>query len=340
MLFSTLRAGGCLFMAFLLSCLIASETLAAQPVESGANGISVTDFRGKSIRLQKPAVRIVCLIESALSGLYMLGVGQSVVGVSTSAYLEGTVEYYRKLDHRFLNGTLPTPGNWDFINIEKAMGLRPDLVVIWAHQAEAIAALDERGIPVFGVFIKSFEDVFVEIRALGLLTGSTERASTLIEYSRNELRMLDSRISGIAKPASVYFMWAQGELETSGRTSTVHELITLAGGRNAAESIDREHVVVNIERVIKWNPEVILMWPDPRRRSKDIAANPRWKTIRAVIDSRIYQLPDIFSCDMWTLKFLYAVKLTAAFIHPDLMRNVDPTAERARIFNELYRTPL
>lgn len=327
-------------MAFLTSFFIATGTLAAQPVESGTNGISVTDFRGKSLRLQKPAVRIVCLIESALSGLYMLGVGQSVVGVSTSAYQEGTVQYYRKLDHRFLNGTLPTPGNWDFINIEKVIGLRPDLVVIWAHQAEAIAALEERGIPVFGVFIKSFEDVFLEIRALGLLTGSAERATALIEYSRNELRMLDSRICGIAKPASVYFMWAQGELETSGRTSTVHELITLAGGRNAAESIDQEHVVVNIEKILTWNPDVILMWPDPWRRPKDIAANPRLKTIRAVRDSRIYQLPDIFSCDMWTLKFLYAVTLTAAFIHPEFPRDVDPAAERARIFNELYRTPL
>lgn len=312
----------------------------AQQVESKASGISVTDFRGKTITLSKPANRIVCLIESALTGLCMLGAEQKVVGVSTNVYQGGTVDYYRKLDSRIRDKTLPTPGNWDFVNIEKVIGLKPDLVIIWAHQEEAIRALEDRGIPVFGVFIKSFEDVFAEIRALGTLTGRQDRATALIGYTENELRLMKEKISVSSKPVTVYFMWSQGELETSGRSSTVQELISLAGGENVAGSIDLEHTVVSMERVLKWNPEVIIMWPDPRRCPKDVLANPSWRNIRAVKDSRVYQLPDIFSCDLWTLKFQLAVKLIAKWIHPDIFQDTDLDMDRAGVFHELYGTSL
>jgi len=40
--------------------------------------ISVTDFRGKKIEVTRPVSRIVCLIESALSGLYMLGAEERI----------------------------------------------------------------------------------------------------------------------------------------------------------------------------------------------------------------------------------------------------------------------
>ncbi|MFZ2445348.1 MAG: ABC transporter substrate-binding protein [Syntrophobacteraceae bacterium] len=299
-------------------------------------GVSVADLRGKTITLEKPANRIVCLIESALSGLYMLGAGQRVVGVSTSAYQEGTVNYYQRLDSRIRDKTLPTPGNWDFINIEKVIALKPDLVIIWAHQEEAIRALEERGVPVFGVFIKSFDDVFEEMRALGVLTGTEARASALVEYTRNELRLLGEKISAKSKPVSVYFMWSQGELETSGRPSTVQELITLAGGENVAGSIDQEHVVVNIEKILKWDPEVIVMWPNARRGPSDIVSNPVWKNVEAVRNSRVYQLPDMFSCDLWTLKYQFAVRLMAKWLYPDLFQGVDPDADRAEVFDELY----
>jgi iron complex transport system substrate-binding protein len=327
-------------MTIILTCWAGAEASLAQQVKPESSGISVADFRGKTLNLAKPASRIVCLIESALSCLYMLGAQQKVIGVSTNVYQEGTVNYYQKLDSRIRDKTLPTPGNWDFVNIEKVIGLKPDLAIIWAHQEEAIQALEDRGIPVFGVFIRSFEDIFTEIRALGTLTGTQDRATALTAYSKNELRSLKERISVSSKPVTVYFMWSQGELETSGSCSTVQELIDLAGGENVAGTINREHTVVSMENILKWNPEAIIMWPDPRRSPKDIITNPAWRNVRAVKDSRVYQLPDIFSCDLWTLKFQLAVKLIAKWLHPDIFQDKDWEILRAGAFHELYGTSL
>ena len=125
-----------------------------------------TDFRGKTIQVKKPVNRIVCLIESALSGLYMLGAGEKVVGISTNIYSGNVFPYYGELDERIRTRKLPAPGNWDFVNIESVISLKPDLVIIWAHQTESIKALEERGIPVFGVFMEKKEDVYAEISHL------------------------------------------------------------------------------------------------------------------------------------------------------------------------------
>ncbi len=149
-----------------------ARSLRASAKRDPAQTIEMRDFRGKALLLQKPAERIVCLIESALSGIYMLGAEARIVGVSANVYQQETFRYYAAMDERIRSRSLPTPGNWDFINIEKVVGLKPDLVIIWAHQEEAIRALEERGIPVFGVFIRSFEDVFREMLALGDLTGA------------------------------------------------------------------------------------------------------------------------------------------------------------------------
>ncbi|NLJ08195.1 MAG: ABC transporter substrate-binding protein, partial [Sphingobacteriales bacterium] len=59
-----------------------------------AQAIEVSDFRGKTISLNKPAERIVCLIESALSGLYMLGAENQVIGISTNVYTDKIFEQY------------------------------------------------------------------------------------------------------------------------------------------------------------------------------------------------------------------------------------------------------
>ena len=153
-----------------LSLLFSLLLLAGAPAL--AEGVAATDFRGRRIELDKPAERIVCLLESALSGLYMLGADTRLVGISTNIYQESVFPYYAAMDERIRERTLPTPGNWDFVNIESMVALRPDLVIIWSGQEESIAALEEKGIPVFGVFIEHFADIHREIIALGELTGT------------------------------------------------------------------------------------------------------------------------------------------------------------------------
>jgi len=299
-----------------------------------AFSIKVTDFRGKEIGLEKPASRIICLIESGLSGLYMLNAENQVIGVSSAIYNESVAEQYATLDERIKYKKLPAPGNWDFISIENIVALEPDLVIIWASQTEAIQAIEEHGIPVYAVFLKSFDDVYKEIKDFGILTGKNQRADSLINYTKAEIATF-SELSKNTSPKSVYFMWSQGLLETAGTTSTVNELIELAGAKNCC-TIDQEHVVINKENLIDWNPDLIVMWHNANIDPGDILSLSEIKHINAIKNKQVFEFPSVFLCDLWTLKFPFAVKMLAKWCYPSKFETINLDDEKNKMFIELY----
>lgn len=318
--------------------LLVLSLLGAIGLPACAGQVEATDFRGKRIVLAQPARRIVCLMESALSGLYMLGAESQVVGVSTNVYQEPVYGWYSRLDERIRSKRLPTPGNWDFVSLERVLALRPDLVILWSSQSESIAALEEWGLPVFGVFLSSKEDVYREIQALGALTGKEPRANELVAYTKAEVERFSQRTATL-KPQEqprVYYMWAQGKLETSGAGSTVDDLIRLAGGVNVCGETRREHLVVSLEKVLGWNPDLILMWHNPRLSPGDLRQDPQWRSIKAIQKGRVHQLPEVFLCDLWTLKFQYAAKLVAKWTHPERFKDVDLAQEERTMLSRLY----
>ncbi len=307
-------------------------------IAASSNLATVTDFRGASLDAEKPAQRIVCLIESALSSLFMLGVQRQVVGVSTNIYDPEVYSCYAPLDPRIAQKQLPTPGNWDFVNIESVVALAPDLVIIWAHQTEAIAAMEERHLRVYGVMIHRFEDIHKEIRDLGMLTGSGQRAGELIDYTRKELARIENLVANMdskEKPG-VYFMWAQGPLETSGSPSTVNNLIDMAGGRNVCAHIHQEHLVINLELLLQYNPDVVVMWNNPKESPSSLMTRPVWRSVQAVRYHRVHEMPPVFFCDLWTLKYPFAVKLMSLWCYPQLGSHWKIEQEAAIMLNTLY----
>ena len=216
------------------------------------------------------------------------------------------------------------------------VALRPDLVILWAGQEESIAALEEKGIPVFGVFIERFADIHREITALGTLTDTEERAAELLAIAEEELAAVQRKTAlGGTKPR-VYFMWDQGPLETGGRNSTVQELIDLAGGINVAADSELEHLIVNLENVLVWNPERIVMWCNDRLDAADIGELSGWSSLSAVRNGQVHELPDPFSCDFWTLKYIFTVDLVARWCYPSSFSATDLETLRASLLNKLY----
>lgn len=326
------------YLFFLGIALFAVPAIFPAGVHAAEKAITVTDFRGRTLVLEKPAARIVCLLESALSGIYMLGQGKRIVGISANVYQEPVFPYYAALDERIRKKRLPAPGNWDFVSVENVVALKPDVVIIWAQQTEVIAALEERGIKVYGIFIRNRDDVDREMLALGRMTGSEKNAEKLVSYVRGEIRRFSSRTEDIPqhRRPGVYYMWAQGNLETSCGGSTVNDLVTLSGGRNVCGHLQHEHLVVKFEQVLGWNPDVVVMWFNARKDPADIVSDEQWRLIRAVRNKRVHELPEVFLCDLWTLKYLYAVKLVAKWTHPERFQDIDLVAEKQKMLDMLY----
>lgn len=297
-------------------------------IPSFGSQIEVTDFRDKKIVLQKPAKTIVCLIESALTNLYMLKQKDKIIGIPNNVYEEGffyseTYKYYSKLDENIKNKKIPTVGNWEKANIEKIVSLKPDIVIIWSQQVDAINNLERLNIPVYGVFITGVDDIYKELRDLGKITGSEKRAEELISYIKKEINRIKRLTNSAANKRKVYFSWAQhGLLNTACRKSIVNEVIELSGGKNVCE-IDSESINIDLERLLKFNPDVIMLWYSYGFKPHDVIQNHQLQNIKAVKEKRVYQLPETFLFDLWTPKFINAIVIFAKSLYPENLNSLD-----------------
>lgn len=307
-------------------------------VHSNHENIVVTDFRGKEVKLDKPAERVVCLIESALSGIYMLKQQDLLVGVPSAVYTEKLYNYYSRLDSRITNKLLPAPGNWDFVSMEQIISLKPDLVIIWASQTDAIDNIEQFGIPVYAVMLHTFNDVYKEIEDFGILFNSAERAESLIAFTKNKLKDIQ-QLNAKKEAKSAYFMWAQGITETSGTKSTVNELFQTAGVENACR-LEAEHISVSVEKIYDWNPDLIVMWYNEKLDPIDIINDPLLKGLKAIKERKVYELPDAFSCDFWTLKMQFPAQLIANFAYGEKSDVQSQSEQLLEMYLQLYANAL
>ncbi|MCX7770782.1 MAG: ABC transporter substrate-binding protein [Proteobacteria bacterium] len=304
-----------------------------------ANEIRISDFRGKEIVLKKPVERVVCLIESALSGIFMLGAQDKIVGISTNVYTGNVFNFYSLLDGRIKSKKIPAPGNWDFANIESIIALKPDIVIIWSEQKDVIDILEKHNIPVYGVFIRKIDDVYKEIIDFGKIFGKEKKAEGLVRFSKEEIKKIENMTKDIKNKKRVYFMWAQSIFNTSCGDSIVNEIIEIAGGINVCKDIYKEHIVVNAEKLREWNPDAIIMWFNEKKDPEDILKEPLLQGINAIKDKKVYEYENIFHYDMWTLKYVYATRAISHYLYPDKF-TYDLKRELKRLMKYFYNKEL
>jgi iron complex transport system substrate-binding protein len=319
----------------LLSTIIACQSTdytAVNNLEGG--GIKVVDSRGKAVKLVKPAKRVVVLYQAALDAMYMLHAEHTIVGIQQRIYLDSSVlNYFSKLDPRIAKKEIASPAAWESgASAESIVQLEPDLVIMAATQTEAIALIEQLGIPVFGVASETNEQLFNELAGMGELTGTSQRAEELINYAKHKIQTLQDRNKDIYPKKSVYYAWSGGRIySTSGRNSRISKSIEMAGAENACPyNIDAPNV--NPETLISWNPDVILLWntnPEVLYEQKELAVLP------AVKRKAVYSLDPPFYYDPHTLKVIYTAVVLNILCYPT-HSSYDLDTERKDILSNLY----
>ncbi len=300
--------------------------------------IELVDFRGETVELDKTAERIACLLDSGLTILHMMDIVEEVVAVDKWTYDNtGALPYSSMLDSRLASRELPAITG----NIEELLALQPDIVIIWSGH-EDIEIMENSGLKVYGVQINSFDDVYKVVEDLGKIAGREERAGEIISYTKNELEA----VAGIVeqtdedeRPAGM-FVWGPTLLNIAGSDSTGNDIIVMAGGLNVAAEIDQEHLIANLEEVINWDPEVVVMWHSQEISPKTYYSDSQWQTVSAVKNERVFMLPDAFFCDLWTPKFQYSIKAAAKWLYPDLFEDIDLEEELDEMLEFLYGVQL
>lgn len=222
-----------------------------------------------TVRLAKPAARIVSLLPTATEVLFAIGAGDALVG--RSAWCDYPTEALRVTS---LGDALFSP------NLEVIAGLEPDLVLLYAGGSNAATAqrLREMGYPTLLVRTDLLEDVAKVAMLLGRATGHEEASDSLVAAFRTSLAAATTRDP--AGPTVFILAWDQ-PLTTLGRGSFVSDLIERAGGRNLFADIAAPSAPVGIETVAHRNPDWTLFitssGASPRVR-------PEWRAVPALAD--------------------------------------------------------
>ena len=326
---------------FLTLCLalalLASAAMLPQLALAENASVTVTDFRGVTINLDKPAEKIVCLLNSGLNDLEMLGAADRVVGIDEWTYTNQiTYQYISQVDARLAAKEIPAVDN----NMEAIIGLEPDVVIIWRDDTEKIKFLESNGIPVVGIQVNNFEDVYTKLHIIAALVGKENRANEIEAYARDTLESIAEATASVTDKKTGIFVWGSTMLDLAGVTSTGHSMLDYCGVTDCAADVNEEHFVAKIEDVLQWNPQTILMWNCADIDPESYYADSQWADVAAIQDKAVYEIQDneTYFCDMWTVKYIYGIEYFALNVYPELFEGADMASFRDSMMETLYGT--
>ena len=224
----------------------AALTLLALTFPSFAD-VSVRDDYGNPVRLASPAARIVSLAPHLTELAYAAGAGARMVGA---------VEYS---DFPPAARKLPRVGSDAQISLESVLALRPDLIVAWPNpgSVRTINRLAELELPVFRSEPRELEDIATTLERLGVLAGTAAEAHRAAGAFRARKLELEKRYAGKPRLRVFYQVWDRPLLTVNG-DHVISKVIRLCGGENVFAALPLIAPEVDVEAVLRANPEVML----------------------------------------------------------------------------------
>jgi iron complex transport system substrate-binding protein len=240
---------------------------------------------GHAPQTERPdQLRIVSLAPNVTEILFALDLSGHVVGVTDACNYPPAAKQIERVS------------GFGRPNIEKLLALGPSLVVACGlEKPEDAEALRRAGIEVVDVqkngVIASFPELFDAIRQIGRATDHSAEADKLIAKMQAGLDGVAARIGPIAEERRprVFVEIEESPLMTAGAGSFIDDLISRAGGRNVAHEINTAYPRIDPEKVIVWNPQVILVAHSdrPGAAAQRLAGHVGWSDVAAVRERRV-----------------------------------------------------
>jgi iron complex transport system substrate-binding protein len=263
--------------------------------------------QGRQVFSPAPPQRLVSLAPSITEILYFLELGDRVVGVTSFCNFPPEVKKKPRI------GTY-----WDF-NLEAIMALKPDLVLAMAHQGEGESGLNVLShwkIPYYVGHADTLPQLFRLIEEIARMTGTEEVARRKLPALEARARRVEARVQGLPRP-HVLMEIDREPLITVGCNSIQGDLIQRAGGENIANGIAQRYPVLNLEKVLMAQPDVILF--TGMGEATTLPARKKywctWNMLPAVKNNRLLWIePDLV--DRPGPRLVDGLELLADFFHP------------------------
>jgi len=227
--------------------------------------------------VKTPVQRIICLSATHIGFIGQLGAENSVVGISGKNYI-----YNPKIRAKIADGSIPDVGFEQGADIEKIIGLKPDLVTVYNIGGEmqvVIEQLKKHKIPVILIneYLEATPLGQAEwIKVFGVLFHKKEMADSIYTVTKENYKRTKKLVQNSKdKPTVFVNMPWKGTWYMSGGKSNIATIITDAGGDFLwKENQDERTTPLDFEAVyVKANKAKVWLNPGGASTLEDITNN-------------------------------------------------------------------
>ena len=208
--------------------------------------------------------------------------------------------------------------------------MNPDLEIIKSLNPTCVVSVDtlgsdfekqftENNIPSMFVNLSTVDGLKETIANLGEKFDKSEKAAEIIaelENKENELNLSKKE----NKEDVLILFGAPGSVMVSTDNSYVGNLVKIAGGNNIFESESSSFIQVNMEEIIKRNPDKILIMTHavPEEAKKTVEeefAKATWQQLDAIKNNKVYYLENGYFGMSANLKVIEALDKLGAILN-------------------------
>ena len=218
--------------------------------------------------------RIVSLTPHITEMLFAIGAGKQVIATDQASDYPDEVK------------KLPKVANYQSLNSESLLAVKPDLVVAWGStQSLMQLQIQALGIPMLLLKSQHLDDLPVELRLLGDKTGHREQASQLATEIETKFANYRQQSQQRPKIKAFYQLWYP-PLTTVASGSFIQEIMTMCGAENPFASSKAPYPQLGEEAVLAADPQVIFA----TQHGSDLQHWLKWPQLAAVKNKQLYLL--------------------------------------------------
>jgi iron complex transport system substrate-binding protein len=219
----------------------------------------------------------------------------------------------------------PRIGDYQNIDWEKLASVRPQYLLLEESEDRISDAIRQRcsdlGIQIVNLKIENLQDIESTMMQLAIVVHRGVQAAQAIYDLQATLAAIQARTSA-APPVRTLIVTSDDGLSVAGPGTFLDNLLTMAGGKNAAAGIGRPYTTLDPEMLASLSPDVIIqLIPDAQRTPQVMDQVTRFWTsipnLPAVKNRRVYVLTDWFALEPGSHVGRLAEEF-ADVLHPDL----------------------
>jgi iron complex transport system substrate-binding protein len=262
--------------------------------------------------------RIVSLAPHLTELAFDAGIGDHLVGAVSWS------------DHPPEAEQLPTIGDAFRLDLERIVRLDATHALAWVGgtPVEAVSRLEDLGIIVHTISIRSLDDIASSLLELGELGDSDSKARRAADAFNQRRKRLADRYADVEPSVPVFYQVTHAPLFTLGARHVINDVLKLCGANNVFSDLDVEAAAIDLEALLKRDPAAIVA----SRAPGEPAVDDLWEQRTSLRAVRCGNLLDVDPSLMVrpTTRLLEGAALLCGWLDREVRPNPDPACRIGR----------